>query len=85
MNCVICRQSQLVEGITSVNFERGEMRLVIDDVPAQVCPGCGEAHVSEDVAEQLLEGAEGIYQAGILEDRLGYRELLDKTHIPKFK
>jgi len=62
--CLICRQAETVEGLTSVNFERGEMRLFIKNVPARVCPSCGEAYVEEEVALQLLREAEEMSKAG---------------------
>jgi predicted RNA-binding Zn-ribbon protein involved in translation (DUF1610 family) len=34
------------------------MTLVIKNVPAQVCPNCGEAYVDESTASRLLESAE---------------------------
>ena len=64
MICLICRQAETVEGLTSVNFERGEMRLFIKNVPARVCPSCGEAYVEEEVALQLLREAEEMSKAG---------------------
>ena len=64
MICLICRQAETVEGLTSVNFERGEMRLFIKNVPARVCPSCGEAYVEEEVAVQLLREAEEMSKAG---------------------
>ena len=67
MVCLICRQSETVDGFTSVLFERGEFRLVVQSVPASVCPGCGEAYVVEDVAARLLRDAERISKAGILD------------------
>jgi YgiT-type zinc finger domain-containing protein len=65
MICLICRQAEMVDGLTSVRFERGETNLVINRVPARVCPRCGEAYVDEDVAVQLLRGAEEMSKAGI--------------------
>jgi YgiT-type zinc finger domain-containing protein len=67
MVCLICRQSETVDGFTSVLFERGEFRLVVQRVPASVCPGCAEAYVMEDVATRLLREAEQISKAGILD------------------
>lgn len=58
MICLICRQAKTMNGLTTVHFERGEMRLVVKDVPAQVCPSCSEAYVVEDVAVRLLQSAE---------------------------
>ena len=67
MVCLICRQSGTVDGFISVHFERGEFRLVVQSVPASVCPGCGESYVDEEVAVRLLRAAEQISKAGILD------------------
>ena len=64
MNCLICRQAELIDGVTSVTFERGEMMLVIDNVPAQICPSCADASVEEDVAVRLLQGVEALSAMG---------------------
>jgi YgiT-type zinc finger domain-containing protein len=65
MICLICRQVEIIDGFTSVMFERGESRLVFNSVPARVCPSCGEAYVDEEVAVQLLQKAEEIVKAGM--------------------
>lgn len=67
MICLICRKGEIVAGLTSVNFERGEFRLVVNNVPARICPGCGEAYVDEKIAVQLLQVAEETSRAGVLE------------------
>lgn len=67
MICLICRQAEIVDGITSVRFERGEMRLVVNRVPARICPNCEEAFVDEEIAVQLLQDAENLSKAGILQ------------------
>ena len=72
MNCLICRQAETVDGLTSVTFERGEMRLVVNNVPARICPSCGEAYVDENVAVQLLRDAEEMSAAGVMEAKLEY-------------
>ena len=58
MICLICRQAETEEAFTSVNFERGELKIVINRVPAYLCPNCGEAYVDEVVASRLLQAAE---------------------------
>ena len=68
MICLICRQAETVDGLTTVRFERGEMRLVVNNVPARICPSCGEAYVDEDVATQLLRDAEEMSEAGEMDD-----------------
>jgi YgiT-type zinc finger domain-containing protein len=74
MICLICRQAETVDGLTSVHFERGEMRLIVKDVPARICPSCGEAYVEEEVAVRLLRGAEEMSKAGMLEVVRSYDE-----------
>ena len=72
MICLICRQADVIPGLTSVTFERGEMRVVIGKVPASVCPTCVEAYVDEDVAMQLLRNAEEMSMAGVMDDVMDY-------------
>jgi YgiT-type zinc finger domain-containing protein len=72
MNCLICRQAEIVEGFTSVKFERGEMRRVITRVPAHICPSCGEAYVDEEVAVKLLSDAEEMSAMGVMDSVVEY-------------
>ena len=72
MNCLICRQAETSNGLTSVTFERGETKLTVNNVPARVCPSCREAYVEEDVAVQLLKDAEEISKAGMMENVIEY-------------
>ena len=67
MNCLICRQAEIVDGFTSIIFEREEFRLLINHVPAHICPSCGEAVVDEDVAIRLLSETEDVVNEGIFE------------------
>ena len=72
MNCLICRQAEIVDGFTSITFERKEFRLLIRNVPVQICPNCGDAIVTEDTAARLLSKAEDVIQEGVLEDIRDY-------------
>ena len=74
MICLICRHAQLENTFTSINFERGELKFVINRVPAHVCPFCGEAYVDEEVATQLLEDTEELARVGIMDVVRGYKE-----------
>jgi len=58
MKCLICRQAETQPGVTTITLEREGVTLVIKDVPAQICPNCGEAYVAEDVTTELLHTAE---------------------------
>ena len=64
-----------MDGLTSVHFERGEMRLVVNNVPARVCPSCGEAYVEEVVAVRLLREADAMSAAGEMDAVIEYNGL----------
>jgi YgiT-type zinc finger domain-containing protein len=72
MICLICREAEIVERFTDVSFQRGEMQLVIQKVPARICPSCGEAYIDERVALQLLKDAEEVSNAGMRDDVIDY-------------
>ena len=65
MKCVICLQAETAPGLTSILLERGQMSLTVTDVPARVCPNCGEAYADETVAAHLLRQAERMAQEGM--------------------
>ncbi len=43
----------MTEGVTNVTLWRDGVSIEIQNVPAQVCPMCGEAYIHIDVAEEL--------------------------------
>ena len=77
MICLICRQAGLVDGFTSVTLERDETKLIVNGVPAWVCPNCGDALVDEDVAVRLLDAAEELAGMGRSENVLEYEKILN--------
>ena len=64
MKCVVCNQAETIPGATSVLLERGQLTMVVKNVPARVCPKCGEAYADEKVAVRLLREAEQMYKMG---------------------
>ena len=68
MKCLICKQAETCPGVTTVTLERDGLTLVVKEVPAQVCPNCGESYVDEDASAQLLEKAEEMVRSGTLVD-----------------
>ena len=68
MKCLICKQADTQPGVTTITLERGGLTLVVKDVPAQVCPNCGEAYVNESTTHQLLKTAEQMARDGALVD-----------------
>jgi YgiT-type zinc finger domain-containing protein len=67
MICLVCRKAQLLDGLVSINFERDEFSAVINLVPAQICPSCGEAYLDEQVTTQVLHQAEELSHQGMLD------------------
>jgi YgiT-type zinc finger domain-containing protein len=64
MRCVICNQAETRPGTISVLFERDQLHLTINNVPARICPHCGEAYADEVVTRNLLHVAEHSARAG---------------------
>jgi YgiT-type zinc finger domain-containing protein len=64
MICVICRNAEVGPGKVTVTLERGTATIVFKDVPARVCPNCGEQYVDEAVTAGLLEQAKEAAEAG---------------------
>jgi YgiT-type zinc finger domain-containing protein len=64
MKCVICKQAETKPGTTTVTLERDGLTCVIKQVPAQVCPNCGEDYVDENVTGDLLKSAEQMVKVG---------------------
>jgi len=82
MICLICRQAETVDGLTAVQFERGELKLTVNNVPALICPYCREAYVDEDVTLRLLQSADEISRAGTLDGVIDFNkdQPNDKIH-----
>ena len=64
MKCFICYQAETVPGKTSVLLERDHLSLTVTNVPARICPNCGEAYADETVTASLLRQAEKMAKAG---------------------
>jgi YgiT-type zinc finger domain-containing protein len=75
MKCLLCNQAEIIPGITSVLLERGLLSLTINNVPARICPTCGEAYADETVAANLLHQAEEMARAGTKVDVRGYARM----------
>ena len=64
MKCVICKQGQTQDGLTTVTLERGRTTVVIKEVPAEICENCGEYYLSEEVTGKVHKLAEQAVQRG---------------------
>jgi len=64
MKCVVCKQAETRPGVTTVTLQRGDSTFIVREVPAQVCPNCGEDYVDAAVTAELLRSAEDLSRAG---------------------
>jgi YgiT-type zinc finger domain-containing protein len=83
MKCFICNQAETITGTTSVLLESSQMTLTIRDVPARICPQCGEAYVGEAVTEALLHHAGRMARAGTKVHESEFRQIEDWTNLPE--
>jgi len=68
MKCLICKQGEPQPGLTKITLERGELSLVLSEVPALVCPICGEAYADEATTARLFETVKEMEYSGLLMD-----------------
>ena len=72
MECVICREGKTRVGTATVTLERGESTIVIKDVPAEVCPDCGEYYLNEETAARIEKMASTAAEAGVVVEIVRY-------------
>jgi YgiT-type zinc finger domain-containing protein len=58
MKCVICKNGETKNGLTSVSFQRKEVIIVVKNIPAEICENCGESYLSEEISAKVLQEAE---------------------------
>lgn len=58
MKCVICKQGETQPGMTTVTLTRGEVTLVIKNVPADICENCGEYYLNDVISRKVMAMAE---------------------------
>ncbi len=53
-------------GVTSLTYSRegSAIQVQVDGIPAEICPVCGEAYLSETVAQQIFDLVDPLLQAG---------------------
>ncbi|MHC4220882.1 MAG: type II toxin-antitoxin system MqsA family antitoxin [Planctomycetota bacterium] len=72
MKCVICKQGQTKNGLTTVTLERDRTTVIIKDVPAEICENCGEYYLDDEVAGKLELLAHEAVQHGVEIEVLRY-------------
>ena len=63
---------------------RNELALTFHNVPARICPQCGEAYTDERVTGNLLDRAESLAVAGAKVETIEYSAIENQTaHVPE--
>ncbi|MBI4902764.1 MAG: type II toxin-antitoxin system MqsA family antitoxin [Acidobacteria bacterium] len=55
MRCDVCGRAEREHRLIRYNFSQGDRLVVVDHVPAEVCPNCGEVSLRPDVVERLQD------------------------------
>ena len=68
MKCLKCYEGELQMGVTSLTYSRegSVIQVQVDGVPAEICPVCGEAYLSEAVAQQIFDLVDPLLKIGQL-------------------
>ncbi len=66
MKCLICKNANTLMGTTEVSLKKGEFSMMMKNVPAFVCPVCGEAYADEETAAYILQTAHSFEAEGLL-------------------
>lgn len=64
MQCMHCPVGTYQDGTTTMTFEREDVTLVVKEVPASVCPYCGDALLTEEVSKGLDDAMDEAIAAG---------------------
>lgn len=64
MQCMHCPVGTYRDGTTTMTVEREDATLVVKEVPAYVCPYCGDALLSEEVSKGLDHAMDEAIAAG---------------------
>jgi YgiT-type zinc finger domain-containing protein len=64
MICLTCKVATPEPGFTTVTLERDGAIIVFKDVPARICPNCGEKYFDGDITNRLLTQAQDAIAKG---------------------
>lgn len=64
MTCALCRNGEVRPGKATVTLQRGPTTVILKEVPADVCPNCGEFYLDEETTTRVLDRAEAAARSG---------------------
>lgn len=63
-HCVVCKHGETRPGQVTVTLQRGDTTVISKQVPAEVCENCGEYYLSDMIAAQVMNRANGAVKSG---------------------
>lgn len=73
MKCMICKHGNTQKGTTTITLEKNGSTIVFKHVPALVCENCGEKHIEDETAKEVLSKAQEIQKSGVEVDIREYK------------
>lgn len=66
MKCLKCHRGELQIGTTSLTYHRegSVIQVQVDGLPAEICPVCGEAYLSDAVAQHIFDMVDPLLKVG---------------------
>jgi YgiT-type zinc finger domain-containing protein len=64
VTCVLCRNGTLAPGTVTVVLQRERTTVILKQVPADVCPNCGEYYLSNETTALVLARADAAARSG---------------------
>ena len=65
MNCVICKNGNIIPGNVTFTLERGKLIIIFKQVPALVCQNCGDFYLTPEITKILLDKANQTVSNGV--------------------
>ena len=63
--CTACKQAKTQFQLVSMEFEREGVQVTVKEIPAMVCPVCGEKAFAPGIAEQVIAAANEMLAAAV--------------------
>lgn len=72
MKCPACK-ANMIDGTTDLTFRRDRSVVVIEEIPALICPQCEESSIDSGIAQKAYEIAENEILKGVSLEFLKYK------------
>lgn len=64
MKCLFCKGGITAPGTSTSVHERGQMVIVVKDVPTHICTTCGERYYDDEIVQKVVELVDEVEKKG---------------------